>query len=331
MWNWQVSGLASGATLILYDGSPFAYKGKILLDLAQQERVTFFGTSAKYIDALSKTSIQPIKTHEFPHLKTIASTGSPLSPESFDYIYTSFKSDVQLASISGGTDLVGCFVLGNPLDPIYKGQIQCAGLGMMLDVFDDQGNSITSEKGELVCKNPFMSQPIYFWNDINDQKRMETYFSKYPNVWHHGDYIERTQNGGFIIHGRSDTTLNPGGVRIGTAEIYRQVEKIEEVLESLVIGQDYEHDIRIILFVKLKDGFELCDDLINKIKHEIRENTTPRHMPAKIIAVPDIPKTKSGKITEIAVRDLIHGKKINNTEAIANPEVLVFFENLVIE
>ncbi len=331
MWNWQASALASGATLILYDGSPFAYKGKILLDLASSERVTFFGVSAKYIDALSKTSIIPNSLYEFESLRTIASTGSPLSPEGFDFIYSSFKSDVQLASISGGTDLVGCFVLGNPIGPVYRGEIQSSGLGMMVDVLNDQGVSVIEEKGELVCKNPFMSQPIYFWNDKDDVKRIETYFSKYQGIWHHGDYVEKTCNGGFIIHGRSDTTLNPGGVRIGTAEIYRQVEKVEEVFESLVIGQEYQNDVRVILFVKLKEGILLCDNLIDKIKHEIRENATPRHVPAKVIQVPDIPKTKSGKITEIAVRDLIHGKKINNVEAILNPESLIFYEQLVID
>ncbi len=330
MWNWQVSALATGATLVLFDGSPLACKGKILLDLARYEAVTFFGISAKYISAIHKAGLEPIKTHEFPKLRTIASTGSPLSGESFDYIYHSFKNDVQLASISGGTDLVGCFVLGNPIGPVYKGEIQAPGLGMEIDVFDEQGNSIEHGKGELVCKKPFMSKPLKFWNDENNEKFLAAYFKTYPNIWHHGDYIERTVHGGFIIHGRSDTTLNPGGVRIGTAEIYRQVEKVEEVLESLVIGQEFEDDVRVILFVKLREGFDLTDELKAKIKQKIKENTTPRHVPAKIIKAPDIPKTKSGKITEIAVHDLIHGKKINNTESIANPEVLSFYEHLVI-
>jgi acetoacetyl-CoA synthetase len=326
MWNWQVSALASGATLVLFDGSPLVNKGEILLDLAQKERLTLFGTSAKYISAIHKNGMEPMKTHTFPHLRTIASTGSPLSEESFDYIYDSFKSDVQLVSMSGGTDLVGCFVLGNSIGPVYKGEIQAPGLGMNIEVFDIQDG-----KGELVCTKPFMSQPLKFWNDDNNMRLLGTYFQKYPNIWHHGDYIERTVHGGFIIHGRSDTTLKPGGVRIGTAEIYRQVEKIEEVLESAVIGQNFEDDVRIILFVKLKENISLSDDLKSKIKLMIKENTTNRHVPAKIIAVPDIPKTKSGKITEIAIHDIIHGKKINNVESLANPESLDFYTHLVIE
>ena len=330
MWNWQISALASGATLVLFDGSPLAYKGTILLDLAEKESITLFGTSAKYISSIQKANLEPIKTHEFPMLRTIASTGSPLSAESFDYIYHSFKNDVQLSSISGGTDIVGCFVLGNPIGPVYKGEIQSPGLAMKIDVFDEYGNSIENGKGELVCSNPFMSQPLKFWNDENDERLISTYFKTYPNIWYHGDYIERTIHGGFIIYGRSDTTLNPGGVRIGTAEIYRQVEKIDEVLESLVIGQEFDGDVRIILFIKLRDGLDLTDELTIKIKQKIKENTTPRHVPAKIIKAPDIPKTKSGKITEIAVHDLVHGKKINNIESIANPEVLAFYENLVI-
>ena len=330
MWNWLVSALSSEATIILYDGSPFAYKGKILLDLAFEEDVTFFGVSAKYIDALNKTGLKPIETHRFPKLRVIGSTGSPLSPESFDYIYSSFKTDVQLSSLSGGTDIVSCFALGSSINPVYQGELQVRGLGMSVDVFDDNGQSLIDTKGELVCTKPFMAMPVNFWNDPNDEKYLKAYFQKYPNIWHHGDYVEMNSHGGLMIHGRSDATLNPGGVRIGTAEIYRQVEKISEVLECFAIGQEFKDDVRIILFVKLKDHVELTPELINQIKQEIKDNTTPRHVPAKIIAVPDIPKTKSGKIVEIAVRDLIHKLPIHNVEAISNPESLEFYKELVI-
>ena len=325
MWNWLVSGLASGATLLLYDGSPFVGRGKVLFDFAEAEGMTHFGTSAKFIDALAKTGLKPIETHRLEKLRAVLSTGSPLLPEGFDYVYQSVKKDVCLSSISGGTDIVSCFVLGNPIGPVWRGEIQAKGLGMAVEVFDETGKAVKGEKGELVCTKPFPSMPIGFWNDPDGAKYRAAYFEKYPNVWRHGDWCEETGHGGFIIYGRSDAVLNPGGVRIGTAEIYRQVESLAEVVESLVIGQDWQGDVRVVLFVKLKEGLALSPELTASIKARIRENTTPRHVPAKIVQVSDIPRTKSGKIVELAVRDVVHGRPVKNLEALANPEALENF------
>jgi acetoacetyl-CoA synthetase len=328
MWNWLASALASGATLLLYDGSPFLEGQKqILFDFAESEKCTHFGTSAKYLDAASKNGLSPIRTHRLSDLRVIFSTGSPLSPEGFDYVYEEIKSDVNLSSISGGTDIISCFVLGNPLLPVYRGEIQCRGLGMAVKVFNEDGRPVVGEKGELVCTRSFPSQPVGFWRDADGQKYRDAYFSRFPSVWCHGDYVELTERGGVIIYGRSDAVLNPGGVRIGTAEIYRQVERQEEVLESIVIGQDWQNDVRVILFVKLKDGLNLTAELIDQIKQTIRQNTTPRHVPAKILQVEDIPRTKSGKIVELAVRNIIHGQAVKNKEALANPEALEYFRD----
>ena len=328
MWNWLVTALGSGATLLLYDGSPFYPSGRILWDYAAEEGCTHFGTSAKYIDALKKSGLEPRTSHDLSALRAIMSTGSPLAPESFDYVYEHIKPDVHLASISGGTDIVGCFVLGIPTEPVWRGEIQGPALGLAVDVFDENGQSMPSGKGELVCKNPFPSMPIRFWNDPDGQKYTSAYFSRFANVWHHGDFAEWTPHGGMIIHGRSDATLNPGGVRIGTAEIYRQVEMLPEVQESIVVGQDWEGDVRVVLFVVLKPGLTLDSALIDRIKAQIRTGASPRHVPAKIIQVADIPRTKSGKITELAVRDIIHGREVKNKEALANPEALELFRNL---
>lgn len=328
MWNWLVSGLACQTTLLLYDGFPFLNQGSFLFDFLDKERATLFGTSAKYIDAIKKINLSPIKTHTLSSLKTITSTGSPLVAESFDYVYTHIKKDVHLASIAGGTDIVSCFVLGNPIAPIYRGEIQTAGLGMAIDVFDENGHPLDKGKGELVCKNSFPSMPVCFWNDPVLEKYKSAYFDKYPNIWCHGDYMEKTKRGGYIIHGRSDATLNPGGVRIGTAEIYRQVEQIEQIMEAIVVGQEWDQDIRIILFVKMRENSSLTNELKDEIKKCIKEKASPRHVPAKIIAVEDIPRTKSGKITELAVRDIIHGKEIKNISALANPEALDCYRNL---
>ncbi|MCM2306991.1 MAG: acetoacetate--CoA ligase [Sulfuritalea sp.] len=331
MWNWLVSGLASGATLLLYDGSPFVGRGSILFDYADAERMTHFGTSAKFIDAIAKIDLKPRRTHKLAQLRAMFSTGSPLVAEGFDYVYASIKPELQLASISGGTDIISCFVLGNPNGPVYRGEIQCAGLGMAVDVFDDNGRPVRGEKGELVCTRSFPVMPIGFWNDAGDAKYRTAYFERFADVWCHGDFAERTAHDGFIIYGRSDATLNPGGVRIGTAEIYRQVEKLGEVVESLVIGQDWppgnSGDVRVVLFVKLRDGLELDDALVARIKQVIRDNTTPRHVPAKILQVADIPRTKSGKIVELAVRNAVHGAAVKNVEALANPEALDYFRN----
>ena len=327
MWNWLVSGLASGAALLLYDGSPFVNRGRILFDYADAEGMTHFGTSAKFIDAIAKIGLEPIKTHELEHLRAILSTGSPLSSEGFDYVYRSVKRDVCLSSISGGTDIVGCFVLGNPILPVWRGEIQSRGLGLKVEVFDEHGQAVKGQKGELVCTRPFPSMPIGFWNDTDDRKYRAAYFEKYPGVWTHGDWCEITSHDGMIIYGRSDTVLNPGGVRIGTAEIYRQVEQLDEVVESLVIGQDWNKDVRVVLFVKLREGLTLDDALAARIKNQIRENTTPRHIPDKILQVADIPRTKSNKIVELAVRSVVHGEPVKNVEALANPEALEYFRN----
>lgn len=328
MWNWLVSGLAIGATLVLYDGSPFAPEPTALIDMIDEENISVFGTSAKYIAALEKEGIKPRETHQLEKLKVILSTGSPLSHESFRYVYRDIKSDVCLSSISGGTDIVSCFVLGNPCLPVYEGELQCLGLGMAVEIWNDEGESVIEEKGELVCTKPFPSCPIYFWNDPDNKTFHDAYFATYPNIWAHGDYGEITANGGVVIHGRSDAVLNPGGVRIGTAEIYRQVEKIDAVLDSICIGQAWDDDVRVVLFVVLREGIELDDALIQTIRATIRANTTPRHVPAKIIQVTDIPRTISGKIVELAVRKVVHGEPVKNTDALANPEALAHFADL---
>ena len=327
MWNWLVSGLASGATLLLYDGSPFVLRGRILFDFAEQEKMTHFGTSAKFIDAIAKVGLKPAQTHDLSPLRAILSTGSPLMAEGFDYVYQNIKPDLCLSSISGGTDIVSCFVLGNPTGPVFRGEIQAKGLGMAVDVFDEAGRPMADGKGELVCTRPFPAMPIGFWNDPDGSKYRAAYFEKFPNIWRHGDWCEITPRGGIIIYGRSDAVLNPGGVRIGTAEIYRQVEQLQEVMESLVIGQDWEGDVRVVLFVKLQEGLALDDDLAARIKKRIRDNTTPRHVPDKILQVSDIPRTKSGKIVELAVREVVHGRQPKNLEALANPEALAHFKD----
>ncbi len=328
MWNWLVSGLASGATLLLYDGSPFYPSGNILWDYAQAERATHFGTSAKYIDALKKAELAPARTHDLSCVRAVLSTGSPLAPESFGYVYQDIKRDVHLASISGGTDICGCFVLGIPTKPVWSGEIQGPGLGMAVDVFDENGQTVEHGKGELVCTRPFPSMPVGFWNDPDQKKYRAAYFSRFENIWHHGDFAEWTEHGGMIIHGRSDATLNPGGVRIGTAEIYRQVELLEDVQESIVIGQDWDRDVRVVLFVVLRPGLALDDALRERIKKQIRAGASPRHVPAKIIQVADIPRTKSGKITELAVREMVHGRDVKNKEALANPEALELYRGI---
>ena len=328
MWNWLVSGLASGATLLLYDGSPFYPNPSVLFDLADAERMSVFGTSAKYIDALRKLDLRPKDSHRLADLRTMTSTGSPLSHESFEYVYTAIKSDLLLSSISGGTDIVSCFVLGSPLLPVWKGEIQCRGLGLKVDVYDDAGRALVGEKGELVCTAPFPCMPVGFWNDPQGRRYHDAYFARFPNVWCHGDYMALTARGTVVIYGRSDAVLNPGGVRIGTAEIYRQVEQLPQVLESLVIGQDWEGDVRVVLFVRLQEGLTLDEALVKQIRQQIRSNTTPRHVPAKIFQVVDIPRTRSGKIVELAVRDVVHGRAVKNQEALANPEALEQFRDL---
>jgi acetoacetyl-CoA synthetase len=325
MWNWLVTGLASGATLLLYDGSPFHPSGNVVFDFIQDERCSFFGTSAKFIDACAKAGLKPIETHDLSSVRTIGSTGSPLLPESFDYVYASIKRDVCLSSLSGGTDIVSCFVLGDPTGPVWRSEIQARGLGMKVEVWDDEGKPLVGEKGELVCTAPFPSMPVSFWNDPDGQKYFTAYFARFPNVWCHGDYVELTEHGGVIIYGRSDAVLKPGGVRIGTAEIYRQVEQLPEIAESIVVGQDWAGDVRVVLFVRLQPGFRLDEALKKKIVDQIRRNATPRHVPARILEVADIPRTKSGKIVELAVRDVIHGRTIKNREALANPEALELY------
>ena len=325
MWNWQLSGLASGATLLLYDGSPFSPDGNILFDFAQAERMTHLGTSAKFIDAAKKAGLAPGSTHDLGALRMILSTGSPLAPESFDYVYASVKQDLCLASVSGGTDILGCFVLGNPTLPVRRGEIQCKSLGLAVEVWNEAGESVVGERGELVCTAPFPSMPVGFWNDPEGKRFTASYFERFRGVWHHGDFAEITAHGGVIIHGRSDAVLNPGGVRIGTAEIYRQVEQFDEVIESLAVGQDWDSDVRVVLFVRLRDGLRLDDALIGKIRRRIRENATPRHVPARIVQVGDIPRTRNGKLVELAVREVIHGRPVRNLEAIANPEALQEF------
>ncbi|MGL4234112.1 MAG: acetoacetate--CoA ligase, partial [Casimicrobium sp.] len=327
-----VAGLSQGATVMLFDGSPFTKRGHALWDFAQSEHCTQFGASAKYIDAIKKLGVVPRRSHDLGALRTIYSTGSPLSPESFDYVYQCVKPDVHLASISGGTDIMSCFAIGNPTLPVYRGEMQCRGLGMAVDVWRDDASSIpagANEMGELVCSQAFPSMPLGFVNDPDGARYRASYFERFPGVWTHGDWCQITANDGVVIVGRSDATLNPGGVRIGTAEIYRQVETIDEVLESIAIGQIFNNDSRVVLFVKLRDDVMLDATLVERIKHRIKENTTPRHVPAKIVQVADIPRTKSNKIVELAVRDVVHGRMPKNIEALANPEALEYFRNRV--
>ena len=328
MWNWLVSGLASGATLLLYDGLPFHPDGNVLFDFAEATGMTHFGTSAKWIDAIAKAGIKPAETHSLPDLRMMLSTGSPLAPQGFDYIYQHVKADIHLASISGGTDIVSCFMGGNPLLPVWRGEIQGPGLGMDVQIFDADGRAVSGVQGELVCANSFPCMPIGFWNDDDGAKYRAAYFETYANVWRHGDWTELTEHGGYVIYGQSDATLNPGGVRIGTAEIYRQVEQLDEVLEGLVIGQAWDNDTRIVLFVRLRDGGTLDDDLVQRIRAKIRAGASPRHVPAKIVEVADIPRTVNGKITELAVSDVIHGRPVKNAEALANPEALALYADL---
>ena len=327
MWNWLVSTLVLGATVVLYDGSPFAPKPDILFDIAEREKISVFGTSAKYIAALEKAGYKPRETHQLDALKAILSTGSPLAHESFDYVYRDIKADICLSSISGGTDIVSCFALGNPTLPVYRGELQCKGLGMAVDIFNEAGQSVIDEKGELVCTRAFPCMPTGFWSDPDGEKYRKAYFDRFPGLWAHGDYGEQNSHGGLVIHGRSDAVLNPGGVRIGTAEIYRQVEKVPEVLESIAIGQDWDSDVRVVLFVKLREGLALTELLQKQIRDVIRANTTPRHVPARIVQVTDIPRTISGKIVELAVRNVVHGEAVKNTDALANPDALNHFRD----
>ncbi|MBT6205308.1 MAG: acetoacetate--CoA ligase [Alphaproteobacteria bacterium] len=329
MWNWQVSGLAIGATLMLYEGNPAHPSPSILWDFCEQERISVFGTSAKYISAIEKAGVKPAQTHDLSRMRLLMSTGSPLAHESYDYVYRDIKQNVQLSSISGGTDIVSCFALGNPVLPVRKGEIQSRGLGMAVDVFGDDGKALPAgEKGELVCTRAFPSMPVGFWNDPDGAKYHAAYFDTFDNIWRHGDWSVVTETSGMVIYGRSDAVLNPGGVRIGTAEIYRQVEQFDEVLESLCIGQDWDDDVRVVLFVVMRPGHELGDELIAAIRQKIRTNASPRHMPARVIAVADIPRTRSNKISELAVRDIVHGRAVKNTEALANPEALKLFAGL---
>ena len=328
MWNWLVTGLAAQATLVLYDGAPTYPDGNVLFDLADESRMTLFGTSAKFIDALAKFGLDPMSTHDLSSIRTMTSTGSVLAPEGFDYVYEHVKKDICLASMSGGTDLLGCFVGGNPILPVHRGEIQCRVLGMSVEVFDDAGNSVYDQKGEMVCTKPFPSMPIYFWDDADGARYKAAYFERFPNVWCQGDFVSRTEREGWVIFGRSDATLNPGGVRIGTAEIYRQVEQFDEVVEGIVIGQEWDYDTRVVLFVILREGMTLDDGLIDRIRKRVRQNCTPRHVPAKVVQVTDIPRTKSGKITELAVRDVVHGRAVKNSEALANPEALDLYRDL---
>ena len=328
MWNWLISSLGVGATIILFDGNPFHPDPGALWKLAQEEKMTIFGTSAGYIAALQNSGVRPSKSYDLTPLKAILSTGSPLSVEGFEFIYQGIKGDLQLASISGGSDLNGCFALGNPMGPVYAGELQCRGLAMKVEAFDNRGQSIINQQGELVCTGPFPSMPIYFWDDPDGKKYHSAYFDVYPNIWRHGDFIEINDRGGVVIFGRSDTTLNPGGVRIGTAEIYRQMEQLEEIEDSLVVGQEWKNDVRVILFVQMVEGFELTEELINKIKNIIRTNASPRHVPAKILSVPEVPYTLNMKKVELAVKKVIQGQEVLNKDALRNPEVLDYYANL---
>ncbi|MGB9429964.1 MAG: acetoacetate--CoA ligase [Gammaproteobacteria bacterium] len=328
MWNWLVSSLAVGATLLLYDGSAFHPQHDILWRIADEEGLSIFGTSAKYLSAAEKFGIKPCAKHALKRLRIITSTGSPLLPGNSEYVYRDIKPDVCLSSISGGTDIISCFALGNPLLPVYPGELQCRGLGMAVEIWNEDGKPLRGRPGELVCVKPFPSMPVRFWNDPDGKKYHDAYFNYFPNVWRHGDWAELTERDGLVIYGRSDATLNPGGVRIGTAEIYRQVEKLPEIVESLAVGQDWQGDVRVILFVRLREGIQLDEALVKKIRSVIRDNTSPRHVPAKIIAITDIPRTISGKITELAVRNVIHGRPVKNTDALANPQALEQYKNL---
>jgi acetoacetyl-CoA synthetase len=327
MWNWLASALASEATIVLYDGSPLHPGPEVLWQMAADEAVTIFGTSPRYLAALEQAAYRPRERHGIATLRTVLSTGSPLGPEQYDFVAAAIGPDVQLASISGGTDIVSCFALGNPLLPVYRGELQCRGLGMKVEVRDETGRPVTGEKGELVCAAPFPSMPLGFWNDPDGTRYRAAYFERYPGVWHHGDYALLTERGGLVILGRSDAVLNPGGVRIGTAEIYRQVELVPEVQESVVIGQETGHDVRVVLFVRLREGLQLDTALAERIRRQIRANTTPRHVPAKILQVPEIPRTLSGKVVELAVREAVHGRPVKNTDALANPAALEHFRN----
>jgi acetoacetyl-CoA synthetase len=332
MWNWMVSSLAVGATVVLYDGAPLYPRTEVLWDLLQTERVTVFGTSAKYLAIAEKSGLTPRTSHDITSLRTILSTGSPLADHSYDYVYTQVKSDLHLASISGGTDIISCFALGNPTAPVYRGELQCRGLGMQVEVFDASGKAVVETPGELVCTGTFPSMPVRFWNDADGSRYRAAYFDFFPGVWRHGDWAALTAHDGVIIYGRSDATLNPGGVRIGTAEIYRQVEQLPEVIESVAIGQEIgdgaRGDVRIVLFVRLRDGLRLDKALVDAIKHQVRLNTSALHVPKVIVQVTDIPRTISGKISEIAVREVVHGREVRNAEALANPESLELFRDL---
>lgn len=331
MWNWLVSALASAATIVLYDGSPLYPKQDMLFDLVEQNQINIFGVSAKYIDVIKKSSVIVKYSHDLSSLKTILSTGSPLTPESFDYVYDAIKSDVCLSSISGGSDIISCFVLGCPILPIRRGEIQCRGLAMQVDVFDENGHSLQQGKGELVCTKPFPSMPLGFWNDLEQTKYHATYFEKFPGVWWHGDYVALTENKGMIIYGRSDSVLNPGGVRIGTAEIYRQVEQISDILECLVVGRQQDDDCQVILFVVLRNGTVLTEQLKDHIKQHIRQNASPHHVPSLIFKVTDLPRTRSGKIIEQAVANIIHQQPVTNTQSMANPQVLEEYNQIARE
>jgi len=328
MWNWLMSALATGATVVLYEGSPFHPDAAALWKMAGEERLSVFGTSAKYLSALEKREFAPGREADLSCLRTLLSTGSPLQPEGFDYVYRAVKPDLQLASISGGTDIVSCFALGCPTRPVHRGEIQCRGLGMRVEIFDDAGRAVLGERGELVCTAPFPSMPVGFWNDPDGAKYHAAYFERFPGVWHHGDYAAITAHDGVIIYGRSDAVLNPGGVRIGTAEIYSAVEALPQVIEALAVGQEWQDDVRVVLFVRLQPGVELDEDLRRQIRETIRTQTTARHVPARIIAVPDIPRTLSGKLTELAVRNVIHGLPVKNADALANPQALEHFRDL---
>jgi acetoacetyl-CoA synthetase len=328
MWNWLVSSLATGATVILFDGSPTHPGPETLWQLAERERITHFGTSPKYLSAIEKSGYKPSAQHKFDDLRVLLSTGSPLAAEQFDFVYASVGRDLQLASISGGTDIVSCFALGNPWAPVYRGELQCRGLGMAVEVFDEQGRPLRGQPGELVCTKPFPSMPVGFWNDADGSRYRAAYFERFPGAWHHGDWCELTEHGGLVISGRSDATLKPGGVRIGTAEIYRVVDALPEIMESVAVGHQRGNDDHIILFVRLRDGVAWSEALAQKIRSAIRANLTPRHVPAKILTCPEVPRTISGKITEIAVRELIHGRPVKNADALANPQSLRYFKNL---
>ena len=327
MWNWMVSALALGATLVLFDGSPFHPDPGVLWRIAERENLAVFGTSAKYLSALEKSGYRPAEHVRLARLASVLSTGSPLAPSSFDFVYEHIKEDLQLSSIAGGTDIIGCFISGNPMLPVYRGELQCSALGLAVDVFDDSGRPVRSQKGELVCTAPFPSMPVSFWNDPGDVMYRAAYFERFPGVWCHGDYVEITSTGGFIIHGRSDAVLNPGGVRIGTSEIYRIVEDFEEIAEAIAVGQQWEGDVRVVLFVRLQPGHRLNDDLVERIRLAVRRDASPRHVPAKTLETPDIPRTRSGKIVELAVQDVIHGREAVNADALANPEALEYFRN----